>query len=64
MRIFNGINGLPPCIYYWAGPGSMIELYELAQIFAFIDMVGEEGRQFPISVIVVRDDVVTIAILQ
>ena len=42
----------------------MIELYEMAQIFALVEMVGEEGGQFPISVIVVRDDVVALAILQ
>ena len=42
----------------------MIELYELAHIFAFIEMVGEEGGQFTSSVIVVRDDVVALAILQ
>ena len=42
----------------------MIELYELAQIFAFVEMVGKEGWQFPISIIVVRDDVVALSILQ
>ena len=42
----------------------MIELDELFKIFAFVEMVGKEGWQFPISIIVVRDDVVALSILQ